>query len=77
MRTVFINFIGLHAENVSTEIWIGLAAIYIVMVGVTLSSVWSGAWSGWAGLLWTIIVVALPIVGIFMYSLASLSRCDF
>ena len=77
MRSVFINFISLHAENVSAEVWIGLAAIYVVMVGITLTSVWSNTWSKRASLIWTTIVVALPIVGIFVYSLASLSRCDF
>ena len=77
MRAVIFNFLSLRAENVSTEVWVGLAVVYAILVGLTLSSIWAGTWSKSASWLWTILVLILPLIGIFVYSLASLSRCDF
>ena len=77
MRAVIFNFLSLRAENVSTEVWVGLAVVYAILVGLTLSSIWAGTWSKSASWLWTLVVLCLPSLVIFIYSLASLACCDF
>lgn len=77
MRAVFIRFFTLNAENVIPEIYLGMAAVYLILLTASLFSIKSLQASSKSKAAWSVVVVLVPVLGMFIYSLRCLVRADF
>ena len=77
MRAVFIRFFTLNAENVIPEIYLGMVAVYLILLTASLFSIKSLQASSKSKACWSVIVVLVPVLGMFIYSLRCLVRADF
>lgn len=77
MRDVFTRFFALDALNVIPEVYVALAGIWFWILIVNFFSISGQDLPSWAKFLWIIVVTALPIAGVFFYSLFCLSRADY
>ena len=77
MRTTILNLLSLNALNVIGTVYALLAFIYFVLVLTNLWSIWStGATQTSSRFAWTLVVIVLPVVGMYCYGLWSLTRSD-
>src|SRR5262249_10192799 len=77
MRATIQNFLTLKALNVIPAIYWMLAAIYVAFVLTTLWSIFSaGVKSSFGRGFWTLVILVLPIVGMFAYALRCLVLTD-
>lgn len=76
MRTIFDNFLHLRALNVEpVVVWV-LAGIYAIVLMTSLLSVLMGS-NGWFfKLVWSLLILALPFVGMAAYAFACLLVAD-
>lgn len=76
MRSVLINFLQLQAQNVEDVILMILAAIYILALLTTLTSVLSRPRGFLFKLAWFVLSVILPFVGMALYACYCISQAD-
>jgi len=77
MLQVIINLLTLRALSTSAEAYVGVLAVWLLMLGAGFSSVFSRNWPVWLKLLWVLLLVGVPIVGMFFYCLLSLILADY
>lgn len=77
MRDVVTNALTLSPQNFSVEVVWALGVIYGAMWLVTLSSVVQQSFGVASKTAWSIIVTAIPILGIAFYSIRCLLTADF
>ena len=77
MTQVLINLLKLKALSTSAEVYLGLFAVWVLMLLAGLGSVFSRRRSGFFTVFWTIVLVCLPVVGMFLYCVASLFLADY
>ena len=77
MRDVVVRFFTLDALNVIPELYVVLGAIWLWILCVTWSSISSQAIPLWAKLFWALVVVSIPIAGVFLYTVFCLFRADY
>lgn len=76
MRTIFDNFLHLQALNVEpVVIWV-LAGIYAILLMTSLLSVLMGSRGRLFKLGWSLVILALPFVGMAAYAFACLWMAD-
>ncbi|MCW0217664.1 MAG: hypothetical protein OJI67_05005 [Prosthecobacter sp.] len=76
MITILIRLITLHAENVIPEVIWGLVGVYLLMMLITLTSVWGTYKSNKIRIPWILMVVFVPFLGMFAHCLHSLTLAD-
>ena len=77
MLQVIINLLTLRALSTSAEVYLGLAAVWLLMLGAGIASVFSRAWPSWSKLVWCAVLVGMPVVGMALYCLWSLAIADY
>lgn len=77
LRTTIFQFLQLQPRNITTEVYVGLVVIYLGMVAATLHSVLQEPFTPRQKLVWSVITLVLPIIGMALYCLDSLRRADF
>ena len=77
MRYAITNFFSLSPENVSEDVFWALGAIYGLLVIVSLMSVVSKSASVGSALLWFILVLFVPVVGIAAHCVRCLFSADY
>ena len=77
MRLVITRLLSLSAENVSEEVLWALILVYVILLLVSLTSVWSMARSIGAKVAWTLLLALVPVVGMGFYCLSILVSSDF
>lgn len=77
MRAVFIRFFTFNAENVIPEIYLGMAIVYMILLIATFFSIKSLQISVLSKFVWSAIVIALPLLGMLIYSFRCVIRADF
>ncbi|HCN29347.1 MAG TPA: hypothetical protein DIT64_11465 [Verrucomicrobiales bacterium] len=75
MRTVIQRFFSFTAENVVPEIYAALGLVYLILLFVTLASVSKTQTNG--KLAWFMIVLLLPMLGMYFYAFWSLIKADY
>jgi membrane protein DedA with SNARE-associated domain len=76
MITVLIRLLTLNAQNVIPEVLWALLVIYLGALLVTISSVWVTNSSAASRLIWLVVVIAIPFLGIISHCLRCLMLAD-
>ena len=77
MSQVIINLLTLKALSTCAEVYVGLAFVWLLMLGAGLGSVISRHWPLWLTLLWSLVLICLPVVGLLLYCGLSLLIADY
>lgn len=77
MRTIFENFCRLNALSVEPAILFTMGAIYVILLFASMGGIFRK--NEWVKrpMLWTVVVIIFPFVGIAVYCLASLFYADY
>ena len=77
MSQVIINLLTLKALSTCAEVYVGLAFVWLLMLGAGLGSVFSRRWPMWLTILWSLVLIAVPVGGMFLYCCLSLLLADY
>jgi len=77
MREILIRFLSFEALNLIPEIYFALAAVWLLIVAITLVSISSQPIHLVAKLFLVLMVVALPMIGVLLYTIGCLIRADY
>lgn len=75
MRTVLQRFLSFNAENSAPEIYAALGLVYLILLAVSISSLVKSPMRGKSA--WFLVMLLLPVLGMYFYTLASLMRADY
>jgi hypothetical protein len=62
-----LNRFSLDAVKFNDQMFICLVAIWLVVVGTTISSIYSQPFSKKQRLFWVLLVICLPVIGLLVY----------
>jgi uncharacterized membrane protein YoaK (UPF0700 family) len=62
-----LNRFSLDAVKFNDEMFICLVAIWLVVIGTAISSIYSQPFSQKQRFFWVLVVICLPIVGVLIY----------
>lgn len=77
MQTIITNFLNASALNVEPAVIWALIFAYAMLVVCTVASVWFSKIGSAAKLVWLVLVVACPFLGVILYCIACLMRADY
>jgi hypothetical protein len=77
MKDAILRFATLNAENVIPYVYIGMAVVWIIMVATAFFSLRAQPIGAGAKMVWALLIVLLPIVGMTLYCLRCLLRADY
>ncbi len=75
MRTVITRFITFDAENTAPEVYAVLAFAYLTLLALCLASLARSNIKG--KLAWSLYILFIPMVGMYMYTFWCLLRADY
>jgi len=75
MRTVITRFFTFNAENSAPEVYGVLATVYLILFGLSLSSLIKSDCRN--KLAWFLFLLFIPVVGMYAYSLWCLVKADY
>lgn len=73
----FKSFLFLHIITVSDAIFFVLAGVWFVLVVLGLWSVFSSPKTPFARVAWSLLIILVPIIGLFFYSAVCLFSADW
>jgi hypothetical protein len=76
MLEILVRFLKLEALNEVPHVWAGLAAAYLIMLGVSIASIKVTPCSSGLKVFWTLLIFIVPIIGMGVYASWSLFRAD-
>lgn len=74
---LLFKFLFLNIVTVTETHRYILLGIWGILVLLGLWSVYSSAWKSWARVAWTLLIVLVPIVGLFLYVVACLLTAEW
>ncbi len=77
MLQVLINFVTFHALNTPPEVYVGLAIAWLLLLIAGFASVINRSSSMVAKVLWLLVIVGLPIIGLLVYCFWCVVSADF
>jgi uncharacterized membrane protein YhaH (DUF805 family) len=77
MREILIHFLSFEALNLIPEVYFALAGIWLLIVCITIASIFSQRIHSLTKLFWAAVVVAIPLAGAFFYTIFCLIRADY
>lgn len=77
MVQAIINFLTFNALNTPPEVYFGLALAWLLLLGTGVASVLSRRGSIWLKLMWLLVLISLPVVGLFVYSFVCIVTADY
>jgi Kef-type K+ transport system membrane component KefB len=77
MLQVIINLLTLKALSSPLEVYAGLGLVWLLMLAAGMASVMSRPWRLWKRMFWCVILVVLPVIGMTLYCLLSLTLADY
>jgi hypothetical protein len=77
MVQAIINFLTFNALNTPPEIYYGLAFVWLLLLGAGIASVLSRQGRIWLKLLWLLVLIGLPVVGLLIYSIVCVITADY
>lgn len=77
MRGVIFRFLGLDVMNYHEAIWWAIAAIWAALLIASILSLRSQPLSAGSKLIWFLIILALPLVGLAAYAVSCLIIADW
>lgn len=77
MVPAIINFLSFNALNTAPEVYFGLALAWLLLVGAGIASVLSRQGAFWLKLFWLMVLIGLPVVGLFIYSIVCVVTADY
>lgn len=77
MRNIIINFLSLEVRSIHPAVYWGLAIIWVLVLVSALISVRSLPASGLVKVVWFILILAVPILGLGIYALYCLFSANW
>jgi hypothetical protein len=77
MLEAILNFCTFNALNTPREVYFGLAMAWLLLLGAGIASVISRKGQLWLKLVWMLVLVGLPVVGLFVYCLVCVLTADY
>lgn len=77
MRDLIFKWIRLDAQNYIPAVWVGVAAIWLGLVIIAITSVRSQSISASAKTGWILLIVFVPFAGLFTYCCFCLTKIDY
>lgn len=77
MRQVITNFLTGNPENISEPVYWAMGMIYLLLLSVSLASVYSRSRGIVSLLAWGLLVIFLPVMGIALHCLRCLIVADY
>jgi hypothetical protein len=77
MIQLLVNFLNFQALNTPPEVYWALSGIWFLLLLAGVLSVLGRRCAWWAKAFWLLVVVGLPIVGLFLYCLYCLVAADY
>ena len=77
MLEVILNLLKLRALSTSAEVYVGLFAVWLLMLAAGAGSVLSRPWSPVFKIMWLLVLLFLPVVGMGVYCLFSFLVADY
>ncbi len=68
MLQVLINLLSLNALNTTPEVYVALAVAWLLLLSAGLVSIFGSKTHVLLKIFWTLVVVAAPVAGLFLYS---------
>jgi putative Mn2+ efflux pump MntP len=65
--TESLNRFSLEAVKFNDQMLVGLIAIWLVVIGTAISSIYSQPFSKKQRFFWILVVICLPVVGLLVY----------
>lgn len=76
LRATIIRFLSFDAHNVTPQVYVAMAVIYLALLVVTLLSIRKHGFSAKGRATWMLVVVLVPIFGIAAYCVSCLMKAD-
>jgi len=76
MRDVIVNLLTFNPLNLSTLVYGALAGLWVFLLIISMFSIASQSMHLVAKLVWALMVVAVPVIGLFCYALFCLFSAD-
>lgn len=77
MRSIIYNLLNLSAQNISVEVIWALGVVYVVVLLVSLASIWSLSISFFRRLAWSLLSIGMPVLGISLYCMRCIAMADY
>ncbi|MEZ0386813.1 MAG: hypothetical protein ACAI34_07095 [Verrucomicrobium sp.] len=77
MKEAAINFLQLKVHNMIDSVYWAIVFAWLGLVCMSLLSIWGRASSGVVKLIWSAIILFLPLVGLYIYLFYCLFAADF
>jgi hypothetical protein len=74
IRSVLENLLAFSPQNVTPYAWVPLIVIWVVVAGVLIADIFQNSKSVFRSLLWSFIVLLLPVISGVFYSLVCLFK---
>ena len=76
MRDIVTNFLFFNPLNLTGLVFIALGVIWFGLIAVTMFSIAAQQFGGGAKLGWALVVVCVPLVGLYAYTFYCLFSAD-
>lgn len=77
MQTIITNFLNVSAMNVEPAVIWALLFVYVILVVTTIANIGHSKLTMLRKLIWCVLVVACPFLGVIFYCIACLIRADY
>lgn len=77
MSGIVINFLRMEVLNMHPAIYLGIAGAWVLLLFSAFMSLRSLSINTWAKVLWLLIIIALPVLGLFLYALRCLCMSNW
>jgi hypothetical protein len=77
MIQVLINFFSFNALNTPPEVYAALGSVWLLLLLAGMASVFSQNFGIWLKLLWLLLMITIPVGGLFLYSVFCLATADY
>lgn len=77
MKEAAINFLQLKVHNMIDPLYWALVFAWIGLLVTSLASIWGRQMRGVAKLMWSAIILFLPLVGLYIYLFYCLFAADY
>lgn len=76
MKEALRNLMDMNPQNLVMEVYVSLLVIWLMVVVATLWSIFAARMPGLLKAFWALLVVGVPLAGVFLYALFCVTRLD-
>lgn len=77
MKDALRNLLEMKPQNLDADVYISILVIWLMVLFATLWSIKSARLPGLLKFFWAVVVIAIPLVGVALYAVFSLTKLDY